>query len=68
LGGNAGAAEILMSAPCPLSPAATLAFISGLLSRVLANMSLALVRDRLANVFSQIVPIFAAILTVIPGA
>jgi hypothetical protein len=60
-------AEILMSAHCPLSPATTLAFISRLLGRVLANTSLALVRDRLANVFSQIVPFFAAILTVVPG-
>jgi hypothetical protein len=65
---TASAAEILMSAHCLLSPAATLAFISRLLSLVLANLSPALVRDRLANVFSQIVSIFAAILTVIPGA
>jgi hypothetical protein len=50
------------------STATTLAFVSRLLGRVLANMSLALVGDRLANVFSQVVPIFAAILTVIPGA
>ena len=48
--------------------AMTLALISRLLGRVLANLSLALVRDGLANVFSQIVAIFAAILTVIPGA
>jgi len=48
--------------------AMALAFISRLLGRVLANLSLALVRDGLANVFSQIVAIFAAILTVIPGA
>ena len=48
--------------------AMTLALISRLLGRVLANLSLALVRDGLANVFSKIVAIFAAILTVIPGA
>jgi hypothetical protein len=50
------------------SPAAPLAFISGMLGRVLATVSLALVGYCFANVFSEIVPIFAAILTVIPGA
>jgi hypothetical protein len=45
-----------------------LAFIPDVLRCVLATMSLALVRDGLADVFSQVVPIFAAILTVIPGA
>jgi len=38
-----------------------------MLRRVLATVSLALVGYGFANVFAQIVSIFAAILTVIPG-
>ena len=52
----------------PLSTALTLAFIPDMLGGVLAAMSLTFEGYRLANVFSQIVAIFAAIFTRVPGA
>ena len=49
-------------------PTLTLAFIPDMLSGIFAAMSLTFEGYRLANVFSQIVAIFAAIFTRVPGA
>lgn len=49
------------------SATVTLAFISDVLRRVFATMSLALVGYGFADVFTQVVALFASVFTVIPG-
>ena len=47
---------------------ATLALIPDVFSRVFATMPLALVGYGFANIFSQVVAIFAAVFTIVPAA